>query len=173
MGPAKLYADLNSLGFKVTRNEATQLYKDYCEKFKPAVGFLRGSGSLASRQGWLANLNGRRRYWKLPEGDHFTNPKYKAHIAAIEREGGNFKIQSVNADLTKLSMTLIRHEKKKLGYDVEFINQVYDEVVTETSEKHTKEWHPIKQRLMREAGERWIKKVPVVVEGDVGPSWTK
>lgn len=173
MGPGKLHSDLNALGFKVSRDEATQLYKDYCQKFKPAVDYLREAGKLAAKEGYLANLNGRRRYWKLPEGDWDSNPKYKAHIAAIEREGGNFRIQSVNADLTKYSMTLMRWEKKKLGYDVEFINQVYDEVVTETAEKDSPNWHPIKQRLMREAGERWIKKVPVVVEGDVGPTWTK
>jgi len=141
------------------------------------VNFLREQGRLAVRQGYLVNMNGRRRYWNLPDPSKYPGGvrdwKYKGRMSAIEREGGNMMIQSVNVDITKLGMIKIRDYRKEHNVRTNFVNQVYDEIVTKTHKDDTEEFHPIKMKLMQEAGEKWIKKVPVEVDGQVGPCWTK
>lgn len=180
MGPETLYEDLNSQGFPITREEAKKLYYRYTQEFSTGVKYLRDMGKLAATQGYLTNLNGRRRYWRLPDhndkekfpkGRH--DPKYTGILAMIEREGGNFMIQSVNADITKQGMIDIRRYRKKNGIRSNFSNQVYDEIVTRTHKDDTAAFHPVKQKLMIKAGEKWLKKVPVEVDGHVGPCWTK
>lgn len=177
----KLFNDLTADGVDITIEEAAELHRKYCQVIFPtAVSFLRNSGDLACKQGYLVNLAGRRRYWNLPDPsriDLYPNgafdKKYKALMAAIKRQGGNFVIQSVNADITKLAMTNIRAFIKKEKVRSNLYNSVYDEIVTETHKDDSKWFWPEKQRIMREAAEVWLKRVPMVVDGHVLPYWTK
>ena len=180
MGVMKLYNDLNSAGFEITLNDTTTLYNNYCREFKTAVDFLRNSGRTASTQGWLSNLNGRRRYWLLPnENDLTTFPmgrrdgKYRGVISKIERSGGNFCIQSVNADITKQAMVDIRRVIKEKGYRSKMVLQVYDEIVTETHKDDSPEFSLVKRKIMENAAYKWINRVPIEVEGTILPYWTK
>lgn len=180
MGPGTLCEDLNSQGFPITREAAKKLFYTYEKEFKTGVNYLRNAGDLASKQGYLINSNGRRRYWNLPDAsDSVRFPggnrdwKYKSAIGAITREGGNFLIQSVNADITKLGMIKIRDYKKKHGVRTYFANQVYDEIVTITHKDDSPDWIPVKRRLMVEAGEEFVKSVAIEVEGEVQKCWTK
>jgi len=70
-------------------------------------------------------------------------------------------------------MTLIRNHRKKNNIDTDFINQVYDEIVTETRADQSEEFHAKKLDLMRRGAQRWIRHVPVEVDGQVEPYWTK
>lgn len=180
MGPGTLYDDLNTQGFPITRDETKKLYYRYTEEFKTGVNYLRSMGKLAAEQGYLVNMNGRRRYWRLPDPENKAlfpqgkrDPKYVGILSMIEREGGNFMIQSVNADITKQGMIDIRRYRKENKIRSNFTNQVYDEIVTRTHKDDTEAFHPVKQKLMIQAGEKWLKNVPVEVEGHVGPCWTK
>jgi DNA polymerase I-like protein with 3'-5' exonuclease and polymerase domains len=173
MGPNKLHDDLNAQGFKVSREEAKSLYYRYVDKFKTAVFFLRNAGKEAAERGYLTNLNGRRRWWKIPRSGDVDVATYKARMAAIEREGGNFLIQSVNADITKEAMCRLRRYRKENNIKTRFINAVYDEIVTRTNKSQSESFHKEKLRIMREAGEKWITTVPMIVDGAVGPHWKK
>jgi len=180
MGPTKLYRKLNAENYPITFKECRKLYDAYTKEFEKAVDYLRSMGKLAASQGYLQNLNGRRRYWLLPNSNDrskFPNGSkdsaYEGHLAAIEREGGNCMIQSVNADITKQGMVFIRDYKKKHGVRTDFVNQVYDEIVTETHKNDSEEFHATKLKLMQEAAEKWITTVPIIVDGEVLPYWTK
>lgn len=179
MGPGKLCDTLNGDGFPITFDQARELFNKYVNTYKNAIGFLRGAGEQAEVQGFIANINGRRRYWNKPdpEDDKYKlgerDPDYKKAIAAIQREGGNFVIQSVNADITKLAMVEIRKYKKKHGIRTEFQNQIYDEIVTDTHADDSQEFHKIKQKIMVDAAANWLKTVPMGVDGHVGPAWHK
>lgn len=166
----RLYDELNGQGFSCTRDEAKQLFYRYCDTYKAAVNFLRESGKLAASQGYLVNLNGRRRYWIKPETD---NPEYYGRMAGIEREGGNFLIQSVNADITKDAMIGIRDYRKKNNIRTHFINAVYDEVVTRTHKDDSEAFHAAKLKIMVASAEKWIKDVPMIVDGHAGRCWQK
>lgn len=93
--------------------------------------------------------------------------------AGIEREGGNFLIQSVNADMTKRAMVLIRDYIKKNNIRSRFMNQVYDEIVTRTHKDDSPDFVKVKRKLMLEAAEQYLRKIPMEVDGHVGDSWTK
>ncbi len=177
MGPGKLCEDLNGEGFIITFEEAKKLYYKYCDIFKVAVGFLRSSGELAAKQGWLDNINGRRRYWKKPNSEDYTygirDQEYKSRIGSIQREGGNFLIQSVNADITKLAMTEIRKYAKENNIKFAFINAVYDEIVTRTHKDDSEKFHEAKLKIMQEVAERMVTSVPMLVDGHAGLYWNK
>lgn len=180
MGPRKLYFKLNGDGYKISFDASKGLYDKYCVEFKQAVEYIREAGRLAARQGYLSNLNGRRRYFlkpdpqqrdKFPKGEY--DPAFRGQMAAIERQGGNFLIQSVNADMTKTAMSKIRRFKKNNRIRTEFVNQVYDELVTCTHKDDSEDFHELKMRMMVEAAEGWIKNIPMEVDGEVKPYWNK
>jgi len=180
MGFISLVDQINGMGFPITRKEGKELYERYTKEFEKGIAFLRDTGKIAREQGFVHNLLGRRRGWRLPDpSDTVRFPKgsnddlYKWILSQIERQGGNFVIQSVNADITKYAMVLIRRHIKKTGVRSKFMNQVYDEIVTRTHKDDSEAFHPVKKKLMVEAAERWLKIVPMEVDGHVGPTWTK
>jgi DNA polymerase I-like protein with 3'-5' exonuclease and polymerase domains len=189
MSAFKLYDKLNGDGFPIEFEVAKELYEKYCKEFKTGVDYLRSSGREALKQGWIANANGRRRNWIVPTPDDFIinkegdkiskypmgrfDPKYKGRISGIQREGGNFLIQSASADVTKLSMIHIRNLIKKRRFRSNLILQVYDELVTSTHKNDSEEFHYEKVNIMKEAASTWVYSVPIEVDGHVLPYWTK
>jgi DNA polymerase I-like protein with 3'-5' exonuclease and polymerase domains len=172
-GPNALHDKLNSEGFPITREKARQLYYKFTDEFSAAVGYIRSMGKVAVEQGWLANLNGRRRWWEIPVRGSVPEGIYNGKIAAIEREAGNYMIQSVNADMTKKAMIDIREYRKKHMVRTKFINAVYDEIVTRTHKDDSPSFHEAKLKIMRAAGEKWVTSVPMEVDGNVGRCWLK
>lgn len=186
MGVFTLVDRINGEGYRdpegkqMTIETGTDLYNRYVEEFSVGIDFLRAVGQQAVRQGWLSNLFGRRRYYHLPDPtdtDKYPRGRddfeYKGKISRIERQGGNFVIQSMNAEMTKLSMVLIRQYARKNRVRTKFVNQVYDEVVTRTHKDDSPSFAPVKKQLMLEAAQKWLKTVPMEVEQHVGPTWTK
>lgn len=180
MSYARLYNELNAAGFPITFEEAKKLYDKYCKEFEVAVRFLRQNGELAKKQGYLSNINGRRRNWlipdcrdtsKFPRG--YKDPKYQNIISGIGREGGNFLIQSVNADITKYAMICIRDYIRKNKLRCSLMLQVYDEIVTCTHKDDSPEWVEKKKDIMIKAAETFVGSVPIEVDGHVLPYWTK
>jgi len=180
MSYARLYNELNGAKFYITFEEAKGLYDKYCQEFKVAVDFLRNNGKLAVKQGYLANANGRRRNWIIPESRDlnkfpkgYMDPKYQGILSSIGREGGNFLIQSVNADITKTAMINMRKHTIKNKIRSNIMLQVYDEVVTCTHKDDAEEWREKKREIMIESARIWIDSVPIEVDGHVLPYWTK
>jgi len=181
MGPNTLCEDIRGMGFPITLAETKQLYKKYTQELFPTgVNYLREVGRQAAINGYSVSSTGRRRYFILPDyrdENHYPrgkkDPKFCGRMASIEREGGNHIIQSVNADMTKYAMFLIRRYIKKYGVRSKVINQVYDEIVTTTHKDDSAEFHKKKKEIMIYAAEAFLKKVPMEVEGEALPYWTK
>lgn len=180
MSAYSLVEKVNGDGHPMTIDEGKMIFRNYERDFQTGVNFLRNAGTQALEQGWLRNIGGRRRYWILPDSENLakypggaSDPSYHGRLGGIKREGGNFLIQSVNADMTKHAMVLIRNYKKKHGTRTEFMNQVYDEIVTRTHVDDSPHFSEIKRKLMLEAAQHYLKNIPMEVEGSVGPTWTK
>lgn len=180
MSPFSLFDKLNGDGFPITLEEAKELFDKYCKEFKTGVDYLRNQGKIALKEGCLSNLNGRQRNWLIPDPrdlqkypNGYYDRKYKGIIGGIQREGGNFMIQSVNADITKLAMTNIRKYIKRNKIRSSMMLQVYDEIVTCTHKDDSESFRAAKNQIMVEAAERWITSVPMTVDGCVHPYWTK
>lgn len=181
MGPTKLYVDLNAIGFPITLEESKKLFYRYTEEeFQVGVSFLRGAGETALAQGFLVNANGRRRYWIRPNHEDrekfplgAADEQFKSKESSIKREGGNFLIQSVNADMTKAAMSKIRRHVKDNKIRSSTINAVYDEIVTTTHKDDSPDFVLAKRKIMIDVAGQWLKKVPMQVDGHVLQYWTK
>lgn len=180
-----LYETLNREGFPISLDEAKALYKAYCSEYRVGVEYLRGAGRFAVKEGYLANIGGRRRNWRIPLPDAVNKKgepifplgrrdgKFRGVMNGIEREGGNFLCQGVNADITKYAMYLIRRHIIQNKVRSNIMMQVYDEIVTDTHKDDSPDFVIKKRALMKMAAEKWITSVPFEVEGHVGRSWTK
>jgi DNA polymerase-1 len=186
MGVYTLVERINAEGFRdpdgaqMTIEAGQDLYDKYVEEFAVGIDFLREVGKAAVRDGYVSDLLGRRRYYRLPDPNDMEkfprgrqDREYKSLLGRIERQGGNFVIQAMNAEMTKLAMVLIRQYARKNGVRTKFLNQVYDEIVTRTHRDDSPGFAPVKKQLMLEAAGRWLKSVPMEVEQNVGPTWTK
>jgi DNA polymerase I len=170
MSYTSLYEKLNGDGFPISVQGAKELYDNYTKTFPIAMRFIKDHGYLATRQLYLQNTGGRIRHWRSFDD---ADPEVKKKMGAVRREGGNFMIQSVNADLTKYAMALIRDHIKRNKVRSQMVLQVYDEIVTETHKDDSEQFFEDKKRIMIQAAERYVKKVPIEVEGHVKTHWTK
>ena len=175
MGAGRLYDDLNSDGFPIEFNEARRLFDSYTKEFSGGYNFIKQCGKDAMASGTAVNINGRRRYWVLPKkfASGAINKEYERRMATIARQAGNFHIQSVNADITKIAMASIRRYIKDNRLDAKLLFQVYDEICTEASEAIKDTFFPKLVDLMVESAHIFLKTVRMEVDGHVGPSWTK
>lgn len=101
--------------------------------------------------------------------------QFMGESSSIFRESGNHPIQGGNADVTKHAMVRVRNKLRERGYypDAHIILQVYDELVVQAPTRWREDVEQIVDSSMKEAGELIIKNIPVVVEGHIGPCWTK
>lgn len=174
-GPQKFYEDLNAEGFKIDRDAAFKLYYKYCNLLHVAVNYIKNEGAFAIENGYAVNINGRRRYFRVPTLSECKggDAELKRIHAKIRRDAGNFSIQSVNADIAKDAMAKIRFHIKDNKIRSQFVNFVYDEIVTRTHKDDHEEFHKAKLQIMRECAEKVIKTVPMLVDGHAGFAWHK
>jgi len=55
----------------------------------------------------------------------------------------------------------------------QMVLQVYDEIVTRTHKDDSPEFVVKKREIMNNSAHKWLKTVPMEVEGEVMGSWTK
>lgn len=201
MSPFSLYEKLvYELNHPITLQECEELFAKYERTFRTAIQWLKSQQRLASTVYQMSNMNGRLRQWGRPNMqkiramaeaeitkkgriqmtedlekalEDLVQQKLKAQKAAVQREGANCQIQSVNADFCKRAMTRSRKEFKRLGFDSRMYNSVYDEIVTDSSDECAKAAHELKKKIMIEEANKMLKLVPMQVEGHLERCWTK
>ena len=198
MSPPSLCEKLNGNGHKITLDECRDLFDKYMNTFETTIKWLKSQQREASTRLVMHNMNGRTRNFFKPDPAKareklemelrkkkiwdglseyqiraMVRDKIKAQTAAIEREGANFQIQSVNADFTKTAMARCRKEYKRRGWDVRSYNTVYDEIVDDMHKSCAEEAHELKQKIMIAAANEMLKKVPMEVEGHLSSVWQK
>ena len=94
-----------------------------------------------------------------------------SELRGVEREGMNFPIQATGAEIIKTAMIKVRRFRRATGIQSEFFNQVYDELNTFTAVDQSMGFSASKKSLMVEAGEEYVKSVPMVVTSVVGDHW--
>jgi DNA polymerase I len=202
MSPFSLYEKLvYELGHKITLEECEDLFDKYNATFSQAIKWLKAQQRFASSQFVMHNMNGRTRHWFAPNLDKITvlakkelsqNGRIiltdhqidyelpqlilklkKGQLRAIEREGANCQIQTVNADMTKNSMAAIRHEIKRRRFDARMYNSVYDEIVIDVHKSCAEEVHELQKEIMIKEANKMLTKVKMKVEGTLSPHWAK
>ncbi|MBT7098752.1 hypothetical protein HN937_15335, partial [Candidatus Poribacteria bacterium] len=148
--------------------EAEDLLEKYFEGFPKIASFLEQSGRLAVSRGYSTTIGGRRRWFDISDVDQDRRAR-----GSIERKGKNSPIQGTNADMIKLALFRLREELHARDVDAALVNTVHDEIVVECEESIALEVQELVEKVMRAAGEYYVKSVPVDVESAIADCWSK
>lgn len=148
---------------ELTLAEAQDFVKAYFERFPGVKAYLENTRELATRQGYVETLMGRRRYFPgLKEGGNAIVR------ARLEREAINSPIQGSAADIMKLAMLRVAEALPKAGLKAQMLLQVHDELVLECPEE---ELNPAARLVSNELGAAYKLKVPLKTEVSWGKNW--
>ncbi len=103
-----------------------------------------------------------------PEVDEYGRPD-RGQLASIARIGTNQPIQGTSADILKIALKLV-HERTK-GMDAQIVNIVHDEILMESEISIAEKVKEILQSSMVEAGQIYLKNVPVKSDAKIIQHW--
>jgi DNA polymerase-1 len=161
-----LYA-MSNYGVVLSKREATKYRKRYFERYKGIEHWHRRVLREGQRNGFSRTLSGRIRY--LDPHEAFN-------------EFYNTPVQGTGADALKTSMAIVQ-DKIDTTFGVTpaetpdgpvFIaHHVHDEIITEADDDHEMitEVETILHDGMKEGMEKFVRRVPVVVDPSNGKSW--
>lgn len=118
----------------------------------------------AEREGWVATLGGRRRWFLNVNG----KDRYKWANAAR-----NSPIQGTGADMLKRGMVYVDTELRRRELDAALILTVHDELVTRSHQDCVEETVQVIREQMERAGQYYITCVPTPVDIAVDTVWRK
>lgn len=152
MGINRLHAELSSYGLTITPSQAEQFkagfFRQY-PKIKAWYSLKQRTNDKDAR-----SLGGRRRLWNSDAP--FT-------------ELCNTPIQATGADILKHAM--VELSKELVNADIKLIACVHDEIILEAPAAKAQEVKSLLQRVMQEAGHKYLKKVSLKVDVEVSDSW--
>lgn len=126
------------------------------EVYKLAVRAAQQRGFLT----YAESLGGRKRFLSTYHRTWWT-------------EGRNTPIQSTAADIVKQMMVDVHEKIEKNGHSAFLVNQVHDEIVVECKRSDAEEADLYIRDTIVGAGQKYLKRVPVVVEGGIKTRWEK
>lgn len=146
----------------IPRREASDIIKNYFEKYAGIKRFMDESVEMAKEKGFVQTLMGRRRYLRD------INSRNAIVRGFAERNAINAPIQGSSADMIKVAMIRIHDEMKKQQLQSKMILQVHDELVFDARKEELEKLKKIVEIGMRDA---LPLKVPVVVDMNTGENW--
>jgi len=155
----------------ITLAEAENFVKAYFERFPGVKRYLDGIRRLATQQGYVETLLGRRRYFPNLSGGSGINVNMRNRE---EREAINAPIQGTAADIMKLAMIQLSAalaEAARLGQpagQARLLLQVHDELVLETPPEALPEVTRLVKQVMENA---YILDIPLLTEAKSGLNW--
>lgn len=148
---------------EISRSEASQLIKQYYERFPGLKAYMNGTVDRAREEGYATTLLGRKR------GLRDINSRSSLARSNAERMAMNTPIQGTAADMIKVAMIRIHAALRKGNFRTRMILQVHDELVFDAPKEEVESVIPLIETLMRDALEDLD--VPIVVETGRGNNW--
>ena len=145
--------------------EAERFIARYFERYPGVQTWLDATRALASEQGYVETLLGRRRYF--PELQS-TRRALSGRRAAAQRQAINAPIQGTAADILKIAMIHLDHELTARKLAARMVLQVHDEVVLEVPKNELDEVSALTREEMEHA---YKLDVPLKVDAEVGENW--
>lgn len=148
----------------IPRGEAQRYMDTYFERYPGVMQYMEDTRSMATEQGFVETLFGRRLY--LPEIKSRNGMRRKA----AERAAINAPMQGTAADIIKKAMLLVDQWIESLEGEpkVRMLMQVHDELVFEVREDALQEIESNIQKLMESAA---TLDVPLVADAGHGDNW--
>jgi DNA polymerase-1 len=150
------YADL-------TLAEAEDFVAAYFQQFPGVKTYLDGMRRLATEQGYVETLLGRRRYFPALKTLSDRNQRNRE-----EREAINAPIQGSAADIMKIAMIRLPPALLGAGLASRMILQVHDELVLECPKDELAQAARVAQEVMEGA---YQLSVPLLTEARCGYNW--
>lgn len=147
----------------IAQDKAEDFINAYFKAYPKVKDTLQNLGMKAVMRGHSITLGGRKRYFKPANS--------LGAQKSLERKGRNTPIQGTCADIVKRALQRLRPGLR--GYDVKIINLVHDEIVLEVIEAQVEEVKGIVEKNMVEAGNDYIKTVPIIVDITADQMWRK
>jgi DNA polymerase-1 len=170
-----LFYGINEYGLKyrlgITLKESIRIMTAVFGGMPRFVSFRAAFENIVVDKGYSVTMAGRRRYFKTKD-KYIDGSDYLKTIGKIKREGFNHPIQGTGADMTKLAMCYC-HYNNPFGDKFKLVTQGHDEIGFEVSEDIVKEAEEFAKKEMIKAGEKFIKSMPVEVEGVIKNHWSK
>jgi DNA polymerase I-like protein with 3'-5' exonuclease and polymerase domains len=164
MGPAALGKNLG-----ISTKEAKVLLKQYFQAFPGIKEFLdKCEADCLETKLIVSTLDGRIRD---ASGIDWDNPK---QVSGAVNAAKNMPFQGGNGSIIKRAMIILYDKIKEYNrHDLKLVACVHDELVVEGDLDKKEEGLKIVMDSMVEAGEYYIKSIPMTVDIDVGDHWIK
>ena len=147
----------------LTLAEAENFVKAYFNQFPRVKTYLDEIRQIATRQGYVETLLGRRRYF--PNLATATNANVRNRE---EREAINAPIQGTAADILKIATIRMPVALSKAGLNAKLILQVHDELLLECPENEMVETVNLVQKVMESAYQLSVK---LATDARFGTDW--
>jgi DNA polymerase-1 len=126
--------------------------------------WLRETGRRVVNERNVRTASGRLLRLRFDEND-------RQQIASAQRYGKNMPIQGTSADILKRALRLLHDRLARTSGKL--VNIVHDEVIVECDAAEAESAAETLRKAMCDAGEEYVKKVPVNVDVHVADEWTK
>ena len=146
----------------IPRKEASELIKNYFEKYPGVQAYIDKTIAFAEEHGYVHTLTGRRRYLRD------INSKSRTAKSAAERLAMNSPIQGTAADMLKMAMIKVHRLLREGNHQTKMLLTVHDELVFDLHKSEAETLPPRIAEAMRTA---FPMKVPIVVELGIGQNW--
>jgi DNA polymerase-1 len=148
---------------ELTLAESEKFVGMYFQRFPGVKKYLDGVRRLATEQGYVTTLLGRRRYFPALMGS--LNQQLRNRE---EREAINAPIQGTAADIMKIAMLKIPGALRAAGLRGQMLLQVHDEIVLECPLEELEKTTQVVQATMEAA---YPLSIPLSTEARSGKSW--
>jgi DNA polymerase I-like protein with 3'-5' exonuclease and polymerase domains len=148
----------------ISIDEARSLLSRYFQTYPRLDAWLRDAANRATRERQARTASGRLARFRF-------DPEDRQAVSLAERNGKNTPIQGTSADILKRALRLLHEELH--GTSACLVNIIHDEIVVETDAADAEKIVECVERAMCQAGEEYVKKVPVKVESVIADEWLK
>ena len=148
----------------ISIDEARSLLSRYFQTYPRLDAWLRDAAVRATRERQARTASGRLARFRF-------DPEDRQAVSLAERNGKNTPIQGTSADILKRALRLLHEELR--GTSACLVNIIHDEIVVETDAADAEKIVECVERAMCQAGEEYVKKVPVKVESVIADEWLK
>ena len=148
----------------LSQNDAENTMRKYFGTYRGLDSYLRQSGSDVITKRVARTASNRMLRLRFDDTD-------RQQVASARRYGVNMPIQGTSADILKRALRLLHEELR--GTSGKLVNIVHDEVIVECDAAEADSIAEKLDRAMCQAGEEYVKTVPVKVDVHVADEWTK
>jgi DNA polymerase-1 len=148
----------------LSQSQAEDTMRRYFATYRGLDAWLRDAARKVVSDRVARTASGRMYRFRFDEND-------RQSIGAAQRNGKNFPIQGTSADILKRALHLLH--KEIAGTSAKLVNIVHDEVIVECDASEAEAICKKLEKAMCDAGEEYVRKVPVKVDAHIADEWTK